>query len=33
MAQARAHLDAGDFASWSRAWIGRYEAGAVARVP
>ena len=31
MAQARAHLDAGDFDSWHRAWIGRYEAGAAAR--
>jgi queuine tRNA-ribosyltransferase len=28
MAQARAHLDAGDFASWSAAWIKRYEVGA-----
>ncbi len=27
MAQARAHIEAGDFASWSRAWIERYEAG------
>jgi queuine tRNA-ribosyltransferase len=26
MAQARAHIEAGDFATWSRAWIGRYEA-------
>jgi queuine tRNA-ribosyltransferase len=24
--QARAHLEAGDFGSWHRAWIGRYEA-------
>ena len=31
MAQARAHLEAGDFAAWSRAWIARYEAGAAAR--
>ncbi len=28
MAQARAHIEAGDFAAWSRAWIERYEAGA-----
>ena len=27
MAQARAHLEAGDFARWHRAWIERYEAG------
>jgi queuine tRNA-ribosyltransferase len=27
MAQARAHLEAGDFTPWSRAWIARYEAG------
>ncbi|HSY54440.1 MAG TPA: tRNA guanosine(34) transglycosylase Tgt [Opitutaceae bacterium] len=26
MAQARAHIEAGDFAAWSRAWIERYEA-------
>jgi len=26
MAQARAHLDAGDYASWHRGWIERYEA-------
>jgi len=32
MAQARAHIEAGDFAAWSRAWIERYEAGAAARV-
>jgi queuine tRNA-ribosyltransferase len=31
MAQARAHLDAGDFFSWSVSWIERYEAGAAAR--
>lgn len=30
MAQARAHLEQGDFASWSRAWIQRYEEGAAA---
>ncbi len=28
MAQARAHIEAGDFAAWSRGWIGRYEADA-----
>ena len=28
MAQARAHIEAGDYAAWSRAWIERYEAGA-----
>ncbi len=27
MAQARRHIEAGDFAAWHRAWIGRYEAG------
>ncbi|MDR2844730.1 MAG: tRNA guanosine(34) transglycosylase Tgt [Puniceicoccales bacterium] len=27
MAQARVHIEAGDFASWSLAWIARYEAG------
>jgi queuine tRNA-ribosyltransferase len=32
MAQARAHIEVGDYGSWSRAWIERYEAGAVARV-
>ncbi|WP_404425480.1 tRNA guanosine(34) transglycosylase Tgt [Nibricoccus sp. IMCC34717] len=30
-AQARAHIEAGDFAAWSRAWIARYEAGAAER--
>lgn len=25
--QARAHLEAGDFAAWSRSWIAEYEAG------
>lgn len=29
-AQARARIEAGDFASWSRAWIARYEAGEAA---
>jgi queuine tRNA-ribosyltransferase len=27
MAQARAHIEAGDFAPWHRAWIERYERG------
>jgi queuine tRNA-ribosyltransferase len=27
MAQARVHIEAGDFAPWHRGWIGRYEAG------
>jgi queuine tRNA-ribosyltransferase len=31
MAQARAHLEAGDFGTWHRAWIARYEAGAALR--
>ncbi|MBX7121959.1 MAG: tRNA guanosine(34) transglycosylase Tgt [Opitutaceae bacterium] len=31
MAQARAHLEAGDFTPWSRAWIERYEVGASGR--
>jgi queuine tRNA-ribosyltransferase len=31
MAQARAHLQAGDYAAWHRAWIARYEAGASTR--
>ncbi|HRE79920.1 MAG TPA: tRNA guanosine(34) transglycosylase Tgt [Opitutaceae bacterium] len=30
MAQARTHLEQGDFAPWSRAWIQRYEEGAAA---
>jgi queuine tRNA-ribosyltransferase len=30
MAQARAHIEAGDFGAWSRAWIERYEAGEAA---
>ena len=28
MAQARSHIEAGDFTQWSSAWIARYEAGA-----
>jgi len=31
MAQARAHIELGDFVPWSRAWIERYEAGVAAR--
>jgi queuine tRNA-ribosyltransferase len=31
MAQARAHIEAGDYDSWHRAWVERYEAGAAAR--
>jgi len=31
MAQARAHIERGDFVPWSRAWIERYEAGVAAR--
>ena len=27
--QARAHIEAGDFGLWHRAWISRYEAGAM----
>ena len=27
MAQARAHIEAGDYGPWHRAWIARYEAG------
>lgn len=27
MAQARTHIEAGDYGPWHRAWIGRYEAG------
>ncbi len=32
MAQARAHIEAGDYGPWHRAWIERYEAGAKARL-
>ena len=32
MAQARAHIEAGDYATWHLAWVARYEAGAAARV-
>lgn len=31
MAQARAHIEAGDYGTWHRAWVARYEAGAAAR--
>lgn len=31
MAQARAHLEAGDYGPWHLAWIARYEAGMAAR--
>jgi queuine tRNA-ribosyltransferase len=31
VAQARTHLETGDFGSWHRAWISRYEAGVAAR--
>jgi queuine tRNA-ribosyltransferase len=31
MAQARAHIEAGDYAPWHREWIARYETGAAAR--
>jgi queuine tRNA-ribosyltransferase len=32
MAQARAHIETGDFGVWHRAWIDRYETGAAARL-
>lgn len=32
MAQARAHIEAGDYGAWHRAWVERYEAGAAARI-
>ena len=31
MAQVRAHLEAGDYGPWHRAWIERYETGMAAR--
>jgi len=31
MAQARAHIEAGDYDAWHRAWIARYETGAAGR--
>ncbi len=32
VAQARVHIEAGDYEAWHRAWIERYETGAAARV-
>jgi len=32
MAQARAHIEAGDYAPWHRSWIERYEIGAASRL-
>ena len=32
MAQARTHIEAGDYGAWHLAWIARYEAGAAARI-
>jgi queuine tRNA-ribosyltransferase len=32
MAQARAHIEAGDYATWHRGWVERYETGAAARI-
>ncbi len=32
MAQARAHIEAGDYGVWHRGWVERYETGARARV-
>lgn len=32
VAQARAHIEAGDYGTWHRAWVDRYEAGAAERV-
>lgn len=31
MAQARTHIETGDYGPWHRAWVARYEAGAAAR--
>ncbi len=31
MAQARAHIESGDYGAWHLAWVQRYEAGAAAR--
>ncbi|TAG27069.1 MAG: tRNA guanosine(34) transglycosylase Tgt [Verrucomicrobia bacterium] len=31
MAQARDHIEAGDYGPWHRRWVARYEAGAAAR--
>ncbi len=32
MAQSRAHIEAGDYGAWHRAWVERYEAGAAERL-
>jgi queuine tRNA-ribosyltransferase len=32
MAQARAHIEAGDYGTWHLSWIQRYETGAAARL-
>lgn len=32
MAQARSHIEAGDYDTWHRGWIEHYEAGAAARL-
>jgi queuine tRNA-ribosyltransferase len=32
MAQARLHIEQGDFGTWHRSWVDRYEAGAAARL-
>ncbi|MCX6940548.1 MAG: tRNA guanosine(34) transglycosylase Tgt [Verrucomicrobia bacterium] len=32
MASARAHIETGDYGTWHRAWIERYETGAAARL-
>jgi queuine tRNA-ribosyltransferase len=32
MAQARTHIETGDYGTWHRAWIERYENGAAARL-
>jgi hypothetical protein len=33
MKQAHDHIAAGDFASWSKAWCERYEAGVKDEIP
>jgi len=33
MAQARAHIEAGDYAEWHRAWIARYESACGGKTP
>jgi len=32
MATARAQIEVGDYGTWQRAWIERYEAGAAGRL-